>query len=235
MLAARLVVSLTIVTLTLASLLGGASGCVPARAPVPIAPAPEPEPVAAGTGAQAIVAQPRDVGAAAYDQVITDMVGECDPVLEATGSTEPPRVSDRRIDLDGDGQDEAIVNVSCADLSMWRVLTLHGEEAVALLEKIATDTTFEVLHGPDGRALLVSQHDCCCTYELDVHAMREHALQKLFSWSSGCAPGCDGGSGYEAEVSADAEHRLVSIELPVGECGAEGTESVDLASWTAAR
>jgi hypothetical protein len=225
--AARLGVSLTIVTLLL--------GCVPTRSPVPMAPDPEPEPVANGTGTQSIVVQPRDAGAAAYDQAITDMVGECDAVLESAGSTEPPRVSDRRVDLDGDGQDEAIVNVSCEDLSMWRVLTLRGEEAVALLEKIAPGTTFEVLRGPDGRALLVSQHDCCCMYELEVHAIREHALEKLFAWSSGCAPGCDGGSGYEAEVSADADHRLVSIELPVGQCGAEGTESVDLASWTAAR
>jgi hypothetical protein len=206
--------------------------CAPARVPAPVEPAEPPPPASNGTGAQVIVAQPPDPGTA-YDQAIADMVGECDAVLESTGSEDPPRVSDRRVDLDGDGKDEAIVNVSCEDLSIWRVLALRGDEAVQLLDKYATSTSFDVMRGPDGRALLVEEHDCCCIYQLGVHAMRGDVLEKVFGWESGCAPGCDAGSGYQAQVSADADARLVSITLPAGECGVDGSESVDLASWTA--
>ena len=214
--------------LVIASLLG----CVPARTPTPVAPEGEPaEPVARGeTGATVSVAQPHDAGAAAYDQVIADLVGECGPVLETSGSTEPPQVSDRRVDLDGDGEDEAIVNVSCEDLSMWRVLTRRGDEALALFEAYETSTTFDVTHGPDGRALLIAEHDCCCMYALRVYAMREQALETLYTFESGCAPGCDSGMGYQALVTADAQ-TLTSIEVPVGECGTEGSAWVDLASW----
>lgn len=210
--------------------------CMPSRTPAPRGPEEtEIEPTPAGeTGTQVIVAQPRDVGTVAYDLVIADLVGECDAALESTGDAEPPRVSDRRVDLDGDGQDEAIVNVSCADLSMWRVLTLRDEEAVVLREEYATGTRYEVTRAPDGRTLLVVEHDCCCMYELGVHQLRGEALEPVYTFDSGCAPGCDDGMGYQATVNVD-ERSTLAIDVPLGECGAEGSHRVDLATLVAGR
>lgn len=214
--------------------IGSLLGCAPARTPAPAEPDdPAATPVVpGGDGAQMTVAQPREAGASAYDRVIADLVGECEGVLESAGSTEPPHVGDRRVDLNGDGEDEAILNVSCEDVSMWRVLTRRGDEAVALLETFETDTTFEITRDPSGRVLVISEHDCCCMYELRVYAMRDDTLETLYTFDSGCAPGCDMGEGYQAQVVADAA-ALTSIAVPIGECGADGSASIDLASWTA--
>lgn len=168
----------------------------------------------------------------AFDQALADMIAQCDPVIASGDAEGPARVHERRIDLDRDGHDEAIFNVSCADVSQWKLLGEKDGEAVTLLERFATDTAFDVLLGPEGNALLVIQHDCCCMYELEVHTLRDGALQQLFAWTSGCAIGCDGGSGYQAQVETDAAGNLRAITLPKGQCGADGREQVDLRAWT---
>lgn len=173
-----------------------------------------------------------EVATSPYDSALAEMVAQCTPVIEAGGAEGPARVHERRIDLDRDGDDEAIFNVGCGDVSQWKLLAEQDGEAVVLLERIATETEFDVLIGPDGSGLLVVQHDCCCRYELEVHTLKGDALRQLFAWSSGCGPGCD--SGYEAEVTADPNGNLRAITLPGGSCGSEGVEQVDLRTWTVA-
>jgi hypothetical protein len=183
--------------------------------PTPVAPSERPQ-----------IAPPTDPSPSVFDQALADMLDQCTP-LAADGA---PRVHERRIDLDRDGRDEAIFNVSCADVSQWKLLGEHNGEAVTLLERIATETDFDVLLGPDGRALLVIQHDCCCMYELEVHTLHEGEMKRLFAWNSGCGPGCE--SGYQADVQSDPGGNLRAITLPKGACGADGRDVVDLRAWT---
>ncbi|HWB79200.1 MAG TPA: hypothetical protein VG755_29770 [Nannocystaceae bacterium] len=164
-----------------------------------------------------------------FDQALADMIAQCDPVIASGGADGPARAHERRIDLDRDGSDEAVFNVSCGDVSQWKLLGEKDGEAVTLLERIATNTAFDVLIGPDGSGLLVIQHDCCCMYELEVHTLKAGALQQLFAWTSGCAQGCE--SGYQAQVETDAAGNLRAITLPKGQCGSSGIEQVDLRAW----
>jgi hypothetical protein len=184
-------------------------------------------PVVPDQGGAAVGSTASPVAKSPYDQALADMIAECDPVIESGAADGPARVHERRIDLDRDGTDEAVFNVSCADVSQWKLLTEKNGEAIVLLERIATDTAFDILLGPDGRGLLVIQHDCCCMYELEVHTLDDSRLQQLFAWSSGCAPGCD--SGYQAQVESDPAGNLRAIVRP--KCGAAGVEQVDLRAW----
>lgn len=195
---------------------------------------PQPhEPIAAGEGGAAHDDGGHTaptVATSPFDQALADMIDQCNPVIASGGAEGPARAYEQRIDLDRDGTDEAVFNVSCGDLSQWKLLTSVNGEAVTLLERFATSTSFDVLIGPDGGGLLVIQHDCCCMYELEVHAKKGDALQQLFAWTSGCAEGCD--SGYQAQVETDAAGNLRAITLPGGKCSAEGSAQVDLRTWT---
>jgi len=199
--------------------------CRPERSE-PVVPAEAAAESGGGGGTSAVVAT------SPYDRALAEMVAQCTPVIEAGGADGPARVHERRIDVDRDGDDEAIFNVSCGDVSQWKLLAEQDGEAVVLLERIATATDFDVLIGPDGGGLLVVQHDCCCMYELEVHTLRGGALEQLFAWSSGCSSGCD--SGYQAQVEADASGTLRAIALPSGSCGSAGVDQVDLRTWEVA-
>lgn len=194
------------------------------------------EPIPAGGGGAVVEdggGTTPPVAKSPFDHALADMIDQCNPVIASGGADGPARAHERRIDLDRDGQDEAVFNVSCGDLSQWKLLTQKDGEAVTLLERVATSTAFDVLIGPDGSGLLVIQHDCCCMYELEVHTLKAGAMQQLFAWTSGCASGCE--TGYQAQVETDAAGNLRAITLPKGPCGAAGIEQVDLRTWTITR
>ena len=77
-----------------------------------------------------------------------------------------------------------------------------------------------------GRPLLLSEHDCCCMYQLSVHAMREGVLDTLFEHEQST---CDEDCKDRARL-VFSDGKLVGVDVPNEECGGKPTR-IDATTW----
>jgi hypothetical protein len=176
---------------------------------------PEAETAVADTGPDV-----PEAGASTLDEVVAGVRAENGCPNEERCGTDV--VAER--DLDGDGTAEVLMRLGWEDGSTWYLIHRGpgGWRVIATDPVGNSEARFLDLAG--GPPVLVSEHDCCCAYRLDVAALRagETELKPLYRFDSSCGEGCE--DGYQARLVVQ-RGRLESIREP-RRCGAEAARIV---------